>query len=178
MSGSEGNVGLSTRPPDDGANGLETGLRRVSISFVALLIVLGMVGMLGVRDTTAEASANGLTIGVSHASVTRAGLATTFGIEVSTTDDTPLPPIITTRISSRYLDMLDENGLDPDPTVSFRDSDWTWWTFEVPTGAREFEVSFDARLEPSVQWGRRAVVAIETEGTSMVDVEISTWVMP
>lgn len=153
-------------------------LRGISIGFLGVVVVAGLLGLLGVRTETARASANGYTISVTHAAVTRAGLATPFSVEIVTTDGTPLPSELTTRIETNYLEMFDENGLEPEPAFSFQTPKWTWWTFEVPEGQHEIEVSFDARLEPAVQWGRSGSAAVEIDGEEMTEVEFETWVMP
>jgi hypothetical protein len=89
-----------------------------------------------------------------------------------------LPARITTRIDSWYLGMFDENGLEPEPAESFHTNDWTWWTFEVPEGSTEFELSFDARLEPSVQWGRQGTAALVIDSVEVLSAQFATWVVP
>lgn len=175
----DGSDGLSTIPADDsGANGLETVLRTVSLVFVSAVVLAGLIGLFGVRTETAQNSGNGLTVSVEHASITRAGLATPFSVAIATEDGAPLPEQITTRIDSDYLGMFDENGLDPEPAASYQDGQWTWWTFDVPEGRDELEVSFDVRLEPAVQRGRNGSATVEVDGDEMVSVEFATRVMP
>lgn len=172
-------VSTSTKPPEDvGTNGWERGLRIFSISLLGALVLTGLFGFFGVRSTTATASANGFTIAVTHASVTRPGLATPLDLRITTDDGSPLPAAVTTRIGSSYLAIFDENGLDPQPVSSFQSDEWTWWTFEVPDGATTLEVSFDARLEPAVQWGQGSTAAIEVGDEEVVAVDFKTWVLP
>lgn len=169
----------STRPPEDtGTNGWDQRLRTMSLSLLGALALTGLLGFLGVRSTTAVASENGFTIEVTHASVTRPGLATPFDLRITTDDGSPLPAAVTTRIGSSYLAMFDENGLDPQPSSSFQSDEWTWWTFEVPEGAGILEVSFDARLEPAVQWGQESSAAVEVDDEQVVAVDFETWVLP
>jgi len=156
----------------------ETSLRALAVGFVSLLVALALFGLLGVQVTTTGASSHGFTLQVRHAVVSRAGLATPFAIEVSRADGTELPAQLTVRVSSDYLAMFDENGLEPLPGASFRDRDWTAWNFEIPPGKRELTVSLDARIEPAVQWGRDARVAIDVDDHEMVAVEVHTWVSP
>lgn len=175
----DGSADLSTIPPESsGTDGWERVLRAVSVSSVAVLALLALTGFLGVRTGTASNSANGYTISVTHASVTRPGLATPFSISIATDDGSPLPAQVTMRVDSGYLEMFDENGLDPTPVTSFSTAKWTLWTFEVPRDEHELNVSFDARLEPAVQWGRTGSVVAEIDGNEVVTVEFRTWVMP
>jgi len=171
--------GTSTIPSQETeTNGWETGLRAVSVGCIGLLMLLGLLGLFGVRSSVATASGNGLSIAVTHAAITRPGLATPFSVEVRSEDGSPLPASVTLRVDSAYLALFDENGLDPEPSSSFADAEWTWWSFDIPPEAGVLEFSFDARLEPAVQRGRGATTAVEIDGREMVAVEFDTWVMP
>jgi len=153
-------------------------MQLVAVSVIVTLVVAGIVGLLGVRTSVASAIGESITLTVAHASVTRPGLATPFSMVIASKDGSPLPSTLTTRVGSAYLSMFDENGLEPEPTSSFRSGDWTWWSFEVPDGASELEVSFDARLEPAVQWGRSTTAAVEVDGREVAAVDFETWVLP
>lgn len=169
----------STRPSEQSGTGRwDDALRVISIGVVGFLVLAGLLGFLGVRSATAVASANGYTVEVTHAAMTRPGLATPLEVRVTRDDASSLPPMVTTRIESSYLAMFDENGLNPEPASSFRSGQWTLWTFEVPDGAQILEVTLDARLEPAVQWGRDSTVTVEVGGEEMVTVGFRTWVMP
>lgn len=176
----KGEEAHSTIPEDsDGAAvRREKRFRAVSFLLVGLTVGLAAIGLLGVRSTTTTEQARGYTIEVSHASVTRPGLATPFGVEVSTADDAELPPTITIRIDASYLAMFDDHGMEPTPDDSYNTTEWTWWTFEIPEGRSTFLVEIDARIEPSVQWGRHGSAVLELEGDPVVEAEFSTWVMP
>jgi len=179
MDSARDSASTSTIPPDDsGTNGWEVRLRMLSIVLIVGLVLCGLGGLLGVRETTAVASGNGYILTVKHASVTRPGLATPFGVQVARADGSSLPTEITLRIDAAYLEMFDENGIEPDPTSSFHTSRWTWWTFALPSGSSEFQVSFDARLEPAVQWGVPGSASLEMDGLDRATAQFHTWVMP
>ncbi|MFO7299342.1 MAG: hypothetical protein DIU67_004020 [Actinomycetes bacterium] len=169
----------STRPHDEaGLDGTDRWLRIASLSVIVVLVGAGLLGLLGLRVGTVTAAGGGLELEVRHASVTRPGIATPFVVKVSSSDGSPLPALVTIRIDRSYLEILDENGIDPDPTTSFQDERWTWWGFAVPEGAQGVLVGFDARLQPSSQVGRRGTVAVEVDGQEVVSAEILTVVMP
>lgn len=175
----DGSDPLSTIPADEsGGDGRETLLRAISLIFVTSVVLAGLTGMIGVRTRIAQSSGSGLTVSVQHASVTRAGLATPFSVSIATDDRTALPEQITTRIDTDYLEMFDENGLEPEPASSYQNGQWTWWTFDVPRGHNELVVSFDVRLEPAVQWGRTGSATVEIDGKEITTVEFATRVMP
>ncbi len=113
-----------------------------------------------------------------RAQVTRPGLATPFAVEISSTDGSPLPAIVTLRLATAYMAIFDFNGLEPTPSASFSTDQWTWWEFEVPPDQPTLRVAADARLEPSVQWARSGSAALEVDGESLVSVDFTTWVMP
>jgi hypothetical protein len=177
--GEEGRADTSTiPPPESGVTPWEQPIRVLAIGFIGVIVLLAGFGLLGVRTTTTEAMGNGFHIAVTHAAVTRAGLATPFSVEVATVDGSPLPAMTTIRVASPYLALFDDNGMEPLPASSFNSSDWTWWTFEVPPEVTRLRVDLDARLEPAVQWGRQAEAAVEIDGEEVVDVQFTTWVMP
>lgn len=134
-------------------------------------------GVLGVRTGEVSATGGGYTITVWHAEVSRPGLATPFSVEVRP-DTGPLPAAVTIRVSSRYLALFDDNGMEPLPTESYNTPEWTWWAFDIPGGSEVLRVDLDARLEPAVQHGETAVAAVEVEGRQVVSVDFTTRVAP
>lgn len=168
----------STEPTEspERATRVDLAYRRALIAFSATVLLAGLLGLLGVREADATASAAGYEVTVRHASVTRPGLATPFDVIVSR--DQALPDEIVLEVSSNYLAAFDENGLDPQPTRSFSDGEKERWLFEVPARETRLTVSFDARLEPSVQWARSATVRLLVDGDEVTVVDLRTWVMP
>jgi hypothetical protein len=157
---------------------LERTLRAVAHAFVGAVVLLGISGSLGVRVESSSASGNGLTIDVSHARVTRGGLATPFAITVTAAEGSALPAALTVGVTSDYLALFDDNGMEPTPGRSHNTTETTWWTFEVEEGERVLVVELDARLEPAVQWGKGATAEVWVDGRRMVGTEFRTWVMP
>jgi hypothetical protein len=145
---------------------------------VGVVSLLAATSLLGVRTGTVAARGDGYAIEVLRAQVTRPGLATPFGVEISTIDGSDLPKVITLRLDTSYLSIFDFNGLEPTPSASFSTDRWTWWSFDVPSNQSSLHVGVDARLEPSVQWARAGSAALEIDGVSLVSVDFTTWVMP
>jgi hypothetical protein len=172
-------AGNSTLPSiESGTTGWEHVLRMVSVGVIAALVIAGLTGLLGVRTASVIGSGNGYEIEVTYASITRPGLATPFEAAVRTLDGSDLPSRVIVRIDAPYLAMFDENGLDPEPSDSYRAGGWTWWTFEIPEGSDELVVSFDARLEPAVQWGQGGSAAIVDGETELAIANFRTLVIP
>lgn len=171
--------GISTIPEDPASvwDKREKRLHLIAFGFVGLVVILALTGLLGVRTTTADASAHGYSLEVLHAMVSRGGLSTPFNV-TAIAEVGSLPESVTIKVDSGYLDMFDENGLDPQPTSAFNDSEWTSWTFEIPDGSSKLQVNFDARLGPATQWGEAASAVLVIDGREMVTVDFVTWVMP
>jgi hypothetical protein len=163
---------------DSGTHALERPLRLVSLGVIGALTLATAIGLLGVRTTAVSATGRGVSVTVDYAVVTRPGLATPFSVEVSSADGAFLPAEVTVRVSSDYLAILDDNGMEPQPAESFNTAEWTSWVFDVPEGATSLRVDLDARLEPAVQWARSGVVSIDIDQVEMATVSFTTWVAP
>jgi len=149
--------------------------RRGFLSVLAVIVVLGATGWLGVRSATVTASNEGYGLSVTYASIARGGLAAPFEIEVTSPAGFEGP--ITLATTARYFDAFDENGLDPEPVEATSDGEWSAWTFARPT-TPTFVVSFDARIGPSVEWGVSATTQLRIDEKVVVEVSYRTRVMP
>lgn len=149
--------------------------RRLALAALAAFVVLGGLGVFGVRTAEVTARGGGYELTVTYASVTRPGLATPWSVEVRHAEGFDEP--ITLRVTEDYLAMFDENGLDPDPASATADAEFVQWSFDPPSGDT-LAVSFDARIEPAQQWGRRGEVVVMIGERRVVEASFKTWVMP
>lgn len=163
---------------DSGTHALERPLRLVSLGVIGALTIATAIGLLGVRTTAVSATGSGVSVTVDYAVVTRPGLATPFSVEVAGADGAFLPAEVTVRVSSDYLAIFDDNGMEPQPAASFNTAEWTSWVFDVPEGATSLRVDLDARLEPAVQWARSGAVSVDIDGVEVATVGFTTWVAP
>jgi hypothetical protein len=150
-------------------------LRRLFMIVLAGVLALGLTGWLGVRTGIATARGGGYELTVTYGQVTRPGLATPWSLEIRHPGGFDGP--VTVSTNSRYLDLFDENGFDPQPSQSTATSDTVIWEFEAPDGDT-LGVSLDARLEPGAQWGRPGETSVLVDGKPVVTVKYKTWVMP
>lgn len=155
----------------------EKRLNLVSFGLVLLVVLVAMLGLVGVRTSTASDISPDVELEVLHSSITRPGLATPFAVTIRSREGS-LPESVTVRVDSGYLDIFDEHGLTPSPARSHSNADWTWWTFQLPGGSEELTVTLDARLEPSVQWWRSGTVAVMVAEEVQAEVYVETWVLP
>jgi hypothetical protein len=172
-------MSLSTAPE-------ETSLRRVHISrafrrtWVALLTVFlacGLLGVFGVRSHEVKASGGGYDLAVTYARAARPGLAIPWTVEIH--KDGGFEDSITVSQSDGYFDLLDENGMSPQPISETTAGDRTIWEFDPPVGDT-LTISFDGRVGPAVQslWPDEAVTAVLVDGKPVVQVHYRTRVFP
>ncbi|HSK06432.1 MAG TPA: hypothetical protein VK990_02845 [Acidimicrobiia bacterium] len=164
--------------PPEHWNRWERRFHAASTTLVALIVLAAALGLLGVRTGTVASSGDDFVLEVTHTEMSRAGLATPWSAEISTTDGSPLPETVTVGLTTSYLAMFDLNGLSPTPASSSATGEWTWWEFEVPPEQGSHHIELDARLEPAVQWARSGSVVLEVAGERRASVDFTTWVMP
>lgn len=170
---------LATTPDttDRREAGREQLFRRAFTLLLVLFLLGGALRAYGVlaRDATARSAAYELD--VRYGRITRAGLATPFDITVRSRGG-PFSEPVRVAVSSEYLAMFDQNGLDPDPAAATADDRMVVWEFDPPPGA-VLRISLDARVEPAVQWGRGGSVAVlSADDRPVVSVDFHTWVLP
>lgn len=153
----------------------------VTTTLLTLLVTGAVVDVSGIAvygvDTDhARARADGWELDVRYGTRTRPALATPFDIEVRRAGGFDGP--VTVAVTSDYLAMWDENGLDPEPSSVTQDDQFLYWTFEPPPG-EVLVVSFDARIEPAAQNGQTGRVAVvDPSGAEVVAVDFRTDVLP
>lgn len=149
--------------------------RRVGLSLLVAVLLLGAANLLGVRPASVSASGGGFGLTVTYAAVSRPGLSTPWAVEVRRPGGFDGPVTIAT--TGEYFHLFDENGLDPDPDAATATPDLLVWEFQPPDGD-VLEVTFDARLEPASHLGRSAETSILVNGAPVVSVRYTTVVMP
>ncbi len=105
--------------------------RRVFVVLLGLFLLLGALGVYGVRTKTATAAGGGYELSVDFASISRPGLATPWAFEVRRPGG--FPDGVTVAVTSSYFDVFDENGLGPAPAEETTDGDLTIWRFGPTT---------------------------------------------
>jgi hypothetical protein len=142
----------------------------------ALVDAAGILPLYGVDSRTVAARANGFELEVRYAVVSRPAVATPFDIEVRRPGGFQGPIVV--AVSSDYLSMWDENGLDPAPARETASPGELRWEFEPPP-SDALAISFDARIEPAAQQGKRGTVAVlDPSGAPLVSVSFRTHLRP
>jgi len=150
-------------------------VRRLFMAALVAVLALGLAGLLGVDSATKTAGGGGYELTVTYGRVSRPGLATPWSLEVRHPGGFDGP--ITISTNTKYLDLFDENGFDPQPSKSTATPDTVIWEFDPPDGDT-LGVSLDARIEPGAQWGRTGETSVLVEGQPVVTAKYKTWVLP
>lgn len=169
--------------PEDTSRGerLHAWSYRATTAALSLLLLLTVLDGLSVVDlfgpdvATETAHADGYTLSVSAATVTRPALATPFEISVRRSGGFDAP--VEVAIERDYLLLFDYQRMHPEPSSERTAGDFTVLEFDPPDGD-ELVVSFDWRLEPAVQTGRDVTVAVVEGGRHVVEVESHLRVWP
>lgn len=149
--------------------------RRVALAAFGLVVLLGAVGVLGVRTRTIHAGvADGLHADLTYAVVARPGLGVPFRLVVTQPGGFDRP--IEVRTSLPFVEAFDENGFNPQPRESTTLGDELVWTFDPPPGST-LTVSFDARVEPGVQWRREGTTTVRV-GDEQLVLHHDVWILP
>lgn len=151
--------------------------RRVALSLIGLVLLLGLAGFLGIRSSTVTArSADGYELSVTHAQVTRAGIAVPFHVTVRHQGGFDEP--VTLSISSSLLERFDFQNLYPNPATETATGSRLVYEFDPPPG-EVFRLNLDARTAPdqngSVETYRAALLV---DGRQVAQVEFRMWVVP
>lgn len=153
-------------------------LRRLFLAATAVVVAAGMSGWLGVRTVERTARAGEHELTVRYAAVARAGLAAPWSLTVRRGGGFEEGETIRVRLAADYFDLFDENGFTPDADASTADGVHIVQEYAAPD-ADTFELSFDARIGPSVQAGESGTAALlDEDGEVVVEVSFRTWILP
>ncbi|MGQ0826681.1 MAG: hypothetical protein ACT4OX_16920 [Actinomycetota bacterium] len=168
-------IPTAPEPTDDAAVRRSRTYRRILVTTLIGVLVLGVAGLLGVRRRTVTATGSGYELRVTYAQVTRPGLSVPLATRIRRAGGFDGP--ITVATDLRYLDMFDHNSLDPEPTSSRSDGERLVMEFDPPDGDT-FVFRYDTRTGPNIHWGRSGFTSILVDDQPVVTVRYRTWVMP
>lgn len=150
-------------------------IRRVALALIAAFVLLGAVGLFGIRTRTVSAVGGGYAVTLAYPATDRSDQPIHWELSVRRAGGFSGP--VHVGVSQSYLDLLDLNGIEPQPTESHTDGPFVVWTFDPPDGD-VLRVTLDANIQVNAHFGEGAVVAILEGGTPVVSVKYRTWVAP
>ena len=150
--------------------------RRAGLILLALFVLAGLTGVLGIRTASVTGEADGYRMTVTHAQVTRAGIAVPFHVRVTHAGGFDGP--LTLAISEGLLERFDFQNFYPNPSAETATADYVYYEFDPPPGD-VFELNLDARTSPD-QNGSTTVyrTALLLGDRPVTDVSFRLWVVP
>ena len=164
--------------PDPDADRRSLWVRRTFMGVLAVVVLAGLFGLLGVRSrTVSRSSADGrVELRVHYAAVARAGLAVPFAITVQRQGG--FGGDVRIAVSGHYLELFSRNAIDPEPTAATATDQAVIWQFTAPPGD-QLEVSLDLQVQAGQHWSRSGTVAVlDDAGRPIVGTDITTWLAP
>lgn len=149
--------------------------RRIGTAALAVIVLLGAFGLLGVRSRTTDAAASGYTLHVTYPQVARAGLDVPWRAEVQHPGG--FGKELTLAVSTDYFRMFETQGFYPTPDHVGDDGQFVYMTFDNPVGS-EFVLDYDAYIQPAAQLGKSATVKVIVAHTVVVETHLETWLLP
>lgn len=149
--------------------------RQVLVLGLFVFVVLGAIGVFGVKTSTVSATGGGYTLTVTYPHVIRPGLAIGWEARVTRPGGFDGPIDLATTLG--YFSLFDFNNLQSLPESVTNRGELVVWQFQAPAGDTLI-VSMDARLAPAVQKGGSATTSVLIHGVPVVSVHYETRVMP
>lgn len=149
--------------------------RRAMLAALVAFLALGLAGVFGDREDTVSATAGGWELEVDHPAATRSGLSVVWRIAVRHAGGFDRPVQLAT--SAGFIELLDEDAIEPMPSSATADGDRVIWTFDPPPG-EELVVRVDARVDPSRRGRAEATTSVLDGGRPVVSAGYAMRVFP
>jgi hypothetical protein len=170
----------STAPPEISIRRIRWArfLRRVFFLLICGILVAGAMDVFGPKSGEATGSGGGYELTVTYDERSRPGLATSLEVELKR--DGGFPGSVAVSFTSDYFDILDLNGVDPEPLGGTSTENEEILYFEAPKTGDTMTIGFDARIQPDVQVKRvkATVTVLNDAGQPLALARIETLVMP
>lgn len=149
--------------------------RRVLTTALAIAVVLGLLGLLGVRTSTERASEGPWQVELTHASVARAGLDVPF--ELTLRHEGGFDGPVTIAVTGDYFDDYETQGFTPEPSASTRGAELLQLEFDPPPGDT-LVVDYDAYIQPASQRGGSGRLGVVDGGRVVAEVHFDLRLLP
>lgn len=151
--------------------------RRIAVVAVVCFVMLGLLNVWGPRESVTHRDGASHRITLIAPSISRGGLAATWQLSARRLDGQPLARELEVVVEKSYLDIFDQNALDPTPAESWTDDQSSHWRFELPSDVEEFSVTLDARIQPDARWRHSGSVTVHFDDESLT-ADHTTWLVP
>lgn len=170
----------STAPPDVSIRRIRWArfLRRVFFLLLCGILAAAFLNVFGPKSAEATGSGGGYEMTVTYDERSRPGLATSLEVELQR--EGGFTGSVAVSFTSGYFDILDLNGVDPEPLGGTSTANEEILYFEAPKSGDTMTIGFDARIQPDVQFKRvKATVSVlDDAGRPLATARIETLVLP
>jgi hypothetical protein len=145
------------------------------MSVLTLFVLLGTVGVFGIRTRTATVSAAGYSLSLQYPFTDRAGEPVHWVLTVHR--EGGFPDTVDVGLTQSYLDTLDLNDIQPQSSDSKTVGPYVVWTFTRPAG-EDLRISIDAQIQLNAHFGAEGTVAVFEEDKPVASLRFRTWTAP
>ena len=149
--------------------------QRIGLVILTLVVLAGAFGLFGVHSRQTTASHDGYDLTVTYPQVARAGWDAPWRVHVHHIGG--FGTGLTIAVSMSYFRMWETQGFFPNPDSAGNDGRLYTMTFNHPSGS-DFELEYDAYIQPSAQIGKNATVEVIVNSQVVVATRIHTWLVP
>ncbi|HJP66413.1 MAG TPA: hypothetical protein VKA30_08935 [Actinomycetota bacterium] len=149
--------------------------RRLALGLLALFVLLGAVGVFGIRTRTVSAAGNGYRLTLTYPATDRPQQPVRLTAVIA--HDGGFAKPIEVGLTQEYLNLLDLNDIEPAPSASHNAGDLVIWEFDPPAGDT-LVVTIDAIIEANARFGLPATLSVFDQGALAATVSFRTWVAP
>jgi hypothetical protein len=150
--------------------------RRGFLSLLLVFVLLGIFGLLGMKDGTVSASGGGYQLQLQYPRIARAGLDVPWQLTITHPGGFDGP--VTLETTSAYFDIFESQGITPEPSKETAGATWDRMTFDPPPGDT-LVVSLDIYVQPASQQGRSGTARVlGSDGQPVASVSFRTRLLP
>jgi hypothetical protein len=151
-------------------------IRRIALGTLFAFVLAGALGLFGIRTRTVTAAGDGYGLRLRYTAIDRSDQPLYWVLRVSHLGGFTTP--IAVGVTQSYLDLLDINAIEPEPTSSRMVGPFVVWTFEPPPPGEDLRVLLDANIMLNARFGASATVAVFEGGAPVAQVHYRTWTAP
>jgi len=149
--------------------------RRIALILIAAFVLCGVFGLFGIRTRTVTGAGGGYRLTLSYPFTDRSDQPIHWVLSVRHPGGFSGP--VNVGLTQSYLDLLDMNDIEPQPSSAKSVGSFVQWTFDPPQG-EVLTVSIDGNIQLDAHFGAPATVAVLQHGSPVAELHYRTWVAP
>jgi hypothetical protein len=150
-------------------------LRRIGLGVVGAFVLAGSIGAFGIRTGTVTGSGGGYDLSLAYPLTDRSSMPIHWVLTVRRPGG--FGKSVDVGLTRSYLDLLDINDIEPEPSGSRDVGDMVVWTFDPPVGDT-LVVSLDGQIQMNTLFGSGATVSVLEGQRPVASLHYRTWTAP